>query len=299
MDRSMLLRASRSAEAPALELWLVLCALVGLACWWLSHRAVGTAAWSADLAIGHGLPLLADELGSLRGLTLLRDVDDPTLLVADGTAPVAVDADPDGVRIVYRADARGVAPVLVELLRERWPDAQVQTTVDFGHPDRLLPLLAATLSLNLGALVVWWRLRRLGADVWWRWLSLQGVTSPDLLLALLGRPAVEVALLAGVALFTGLGPDAVVVLSLPMMLLALAGVGLGLLAAAVPWARVLLLWTLAQGALFAVAAAPFADEQVLAAERWTLAAWTVLGIVLLCCLAMRHRLAYWIRGQQP
>lgn len=299
MARPARRRVLSAGPAASVDFWLIACALVGLACHWIAGIDVPQRLWSADLAVGRGLPMLADPLGPAAARRLLQDVEDPMALVAAGAVPVAVDASPDGVRILYRAEAAEAVTVLVGTLRSRWPEARVWILRHVADPERLLPPLIALLALNAAALVVFARLRRLQAGDWWRWLALQGALSPDLLMGLLVRQGLAAAILGGVGLVAGFGLPALIDLGLPMLLLALAGTGIGLLASlACGWARVLL-WTLPQLLLIPLLYGPAVVEDLSMRGSWWGAAASVIVLVVLAAVALRHRLRGWSHGALP
>jgi len=299
MSRHALLMPARSSGYHGLELWLLLYALVGLGCWWFVHRDVVPIVMvsSVDLAIGRGMPLLSDEISQMPTLTIQQDVQDLSELIVAGGAAVGVDAGPDGVRILYRPDSHGNAPTLVNHLTVRLQDAELQVVMGPAHPHRLLPLFVALLVLNVGVLAVWCGLRRLQSGQWWRWLALQGALSPDLLLSLLARHALKVALLGGVALAAGLGPTGLAPFVLPVTLMALTGVGLGVLATVAGRGVALLLWTSLHVALLPLIVTSEISIPGEGARLWLVAGVVGLGLVLLVGVALRHRLAFWYHGE--
>lgn len=298
MSRQALLMPARGSGGHNLELWLLLYALVGLGCWWFAHRDVNPVvmASAVDLAIGRGLPLLGEEISQIPALTVRQDVQDLPELIVAGGAMVGVDAGPDGVRLLYRPDSHGNAPSLVDHLAVRLQDVELQIVMDPGHPQRLLPLLTALLVLNFGALAAWIGLRRLQAGQWWRWLALQGALSPDLLLSLLARHALKVALLGSVALAAGLGPTGLLPFLLPVTLMALTGVGLGVLATVAGPAVALVLWALVHAVLFPLVVTSEVSMPGDGARLWRAASVAGVTLVLLAAVALRHRLAVGYRG---
>lgn len=286
---------------PSADLWLLCCALVGVAFWLLSARidapnptAVGV---SVDLAIGSGLPMLAQELGlASQGVSYVDDVEDVSRAIESGLARVGVDAGPAGVRIVHRPEGiRGGAPVLVQRLRQTWPEASTQVIASPWTPQRLAPLLLVLLLVNVGALVLLRQLQRLQRSEWLRWLALQGAGVPGLLVGVLARQAWWTGCLGlfAVAGLLGVG-DTVSLLPL-IVLLALLSVWFGaLLAVAARWRA--WLWLSVQGLIVTVWILDPGPAGYSAAS--TIA--TLLGVLLACLLLssvmLRDRLLAGYRG---
>lgn len=299
MDRLERLRVLGTGQGPGIELWLIACALVGLACSWIARIDAPERLWSADLAVGRGLPLLADQLGPAHEWRLLKDVADPMALVATGAVPVAVDASAEGVRILYRAEAAAETRVLIGTLAGRWPEARVDILRQWFDPPRLLSLLVALLALNAAALVAAARLRRLQDGDWWRWLAMQGALSPELLLGLLTRPALGAATLGGVGLLAGFGLPALTDLGLSILLLAAAGAGIGLLTRLTRGLTKLLLWIVPQLLLLRLIYGPDIVEDLPTRGTWWSAVASVVLLVVLAAVALRHRLRCWRHGALP
>lgn len=244
-------------SGPSADLWLLCCALVGVAFWLLSARidapnptAVGG---SVDLAIGHGLPMLALELGlASQGVSYVDDVEDVSRAIESGLARVGIDAGPAGVRIVHRPEGiRGGVPVLVQRLRQTWPEASTQVIASPWSPQRLAPLLLVLLLVNAGALVLLRQLQHLQRGAWLRWLALQGAGVPGLLVSVFVRHAWLTGWLGLFACAGLLGFGDTVTLLPLIVLLALLSVWFGaLLAVAARWRA--WLWLSVQGLIVTV-----------------------------------------------